>query len=323
MAWIPNPRKINYPVSLGVYQTNKHLVFVFGDVHYTYKSKLCLDCDNTQKCMTMDFWIRELVEKAPVCVDVFIEDSLSLVVAKHHKLSKRDNDLMELLRKHTDGKKQIPDQSDRGGLLYMQKSFLHCFGRKCHPNARFHTTDVRQSFTGHDNKVNEKIGAKYRQLTNVEDARKEYKKDVRSIVHGKYKHTHFMKLAKQLKILKKQNKIKWTQVMSILDELPKFLSSQEKWKKYQISFDIAENAPILFYKLIDVYMFARMMKKSIDSKIVVIYAGDEHAKTDCDFLEKVLGAECLLRKQLDQKNWKQCLEIMKEEWAEIQSRSIY
>jgi hypothetical protein len=320
MGWIPSPNKINYPVSLGVYQTSDHLMFVFGDIHDTYKSKLCLDCDNTQECMTIDFWIRELVEQAPQCVDVFIEDSPSWVVAKSIKQTEKERDYLEFHRKH-ELVKTIP--KTRGSINYVRESFRHCYGKRCHSNVRFHATDVRLSgFNKHDKDLIDKIHKKYQALRNVEEARIQYKKDVTSIIRGKYNHTLFKKLSKQLKILKSQNKQKWAKVIGILDEYPDSLQSKGNWNDLQTD-NSFHFVGILFYRLIDVYMFARILKKSIDSKIVVIFAGDDHARTDCDFLEKVLGAECLLRKKLDKKKWKQCLEITKEEWSEVKARSIY
>jgi hypothetical protein len=270
--------------------------------------------------MTIDFWIRELVEQAPRCVDVFIEDSPSWVVAKSIKQTEKDRDYLELQRKH-DLVKTIPKA--RGSIQYVRQSFRQCYGKRCHSNARFHATDIRQSIANnHDQDLIDKIHKKYQALRHVDEARKQYKKDVTSIIRGRYNHTLFKKLSKQLKILKSQDKKKWAKVISILDEYPNNLQSQRYWNDVQ-SYNTLYFFLVMFYKLIDVYMFARIMKKSIDSKIVVIFAGDAHAKTDCDFLEKVLGAECLLRKKFDKKKWKQCLEITKEEWSEVKARSIY
>lgn len=72
---------VNIPTSFHIFTTKQNrVVFLFGDIHKTYASKLYQNCENNKQCMNLDFWIRELVEKAPECVDVFIEDTLEWVV---------------------------------------------------------------------------------------------------------------------------------------------------------------------------------------------------------------------------------------------------
>ena len=81
MSWLPCPKNINIPVSFHVYKTAQNrIVFLFGDNHETNADQLYQGCKNDHVCMNLDFWIRELVERAPERVDVFIEDSMEWVV---------------------------------------------------------------------------------------------------------------------------------------------------------------------------------------------------------------------------------------------------
>lgn len=319
MEWLPTPDRINWPCSLSVLRTvGDRVIFLFGDVHDALASKQCRNCANTEECMQFDYWLRELVERSPVKVDVFIEDTLEWAVGE--KMGNKE----ELKRKRAKWSKR--EATNRmGSLGSVRDEFRHCYVGQgpCHPNARFHAVDNRWFVSGRDS-LSEDMAQALRESEDVYDAR-----DMWKLLRQGYSkipeplYTHQTKTQKQLDLLRDHDPKLWKDVYEdMMKQVPKQMRSQRAWEEYLLETRHLPPGPfmgVLAFRIMDAYALARIMKQSLATKLVVVFAGDAHSQNYREFFLRRTGARELMRVQRCQTTpdrFTQCLPIW--QWGPVQ-----
>ena len=77
----------------------------------------------------------------------------------------------------------------------------------------------------------------------------------------------------------------------------------------------------LFSRFVDVYTLYRMLKNSLNSKIVVVFAGDSHIQFEQRFFEKVLNISPVLKKTMTS-DIKQCVHFSTQDWDNVVKASV-
>lgn len=145
------------------------------------------------------------------------------------------------------------------------------------------------------------------------------KKDITFFLTKGVGTTTFAKLSKQIHVLKKENKNMYHKLIRFATDYQQEveLMIEREWESFKQVPSLYFFA-LFFYVLIDVYTIARMMKKSLRSKIVVVFAGDDHIDLQKRFFEKVLDLKPIFSYSSRQKiNWKQHVSISSKQWQSI------
>lgn len=197
-------------------------------------------------------------------------------------------------------------RKERGSLWAVRESFRHCYGQRCHPNARFHAVDIRLDV------VSEQYQAAPLQIVRAQtmvEARKVFRELVDALLDGKggsvFDHTRYHKLRKQLHTLAQEDRALWRKLVDWM--LEHAGPGNNTWTD-----DPFLLWAVLQAALMDAYFLARMFKQSLQTRVVVAYVGEAHATNIRRFFNEALQAETLL--ELGNTNG-QCLHV--DDWSAV------
>jgi hypothetical protein len=300
------PKLIHYPIQLLCIETKERLFLLASDLHLNLDNKQqCVPCQKPD-CMSFEDWIVDFGNVTNVLTDVFIETNLQDI-----------ND--QQLKGMNIETQELPDLP----IVKLQTRFEKCIKKdkeecKKFGNMRIHATDPRVSINDDVTEIfYTKIqrymkGKKYdslnlpsaRILTNI------YKKYVDEILDGKWNEFFpTMKINKQFHSLPKilQKKFKLFFEKYAYDTMVIFRENYRlvRFLPHTINSALATG----LWNLMDIYLLSRVFKPSLETKIVIIYAGHAHIELYEAFLKSQMKGKVLFRQIGNQ-----CLHLNEENW---------